>query len=311
MLDLKIFKGFELFGDEYPKKQVKYAMEHPAEAIPEMLAILDHTLQNAQHIMENNRYRIHLPAIFLLALFREKAAYEDVLRLATLPDELTYDILGDVINEDFSKILASVCDGNIEPIKCIIENDELEVYIRTSAVSSLVVLMNNSVVTRDVLIDYFKVLIEEKTTGNPFIIDEVVDCCCRIHPLGLTGIIKKTIEESEEELTLDDEWALEFLEEQSAKSVKEVLEELAESGMYDYVSKEDVLDLEDWVCDFSEQDEFDFDNLEDGNDDEVPKFTDNIIQLPVRQENHVGRNDPCPCGSGKKYKKCCMDKEKM
>lgn len=23
----------------------------------------------------------------------------------------------------------------------------------------------------------------------------------------------------------------------------------------------------------------------------------------------VGRNDPCPCGSGKKYKKCCMDKE--
>jgi len=21
--------------------------------------------------------------------------------------------------------------------------------------------------------------------------------------------------------------------------------------------------------------------------------------------NKVGRNDPCPCGSGKKYKKCC------
>jgi hypothetical protein len=21
----------------------------------------------------------------------------------------------------------------------------------------------------------------------------------------------------------------------------------------------------------------------------------------------VGRNDPCPCGSGKKYKKCCMN----
>jgi len=22
--------------------------------------------------------------------------------------------------------------------------------------------------------------------------------------------------------------------------------------------------------------------------------------------NPIGRNDPCPCGSGKKYKKCCM-----
>ncbi len=23
-------------------------------------------------------------------------------------------------------------------------------------------------------------------------------------------------------------------------------------------------------------------------------------------KSHVGRNDPCPCGSGKKFKKCCM-----
>ena len=26
---------------------------------------------------------------------------------------------------------------------------------------------------------------------------------------------------------------------------------------------------------------------------------------PVKKEGKVGRNDPCPCGSGKKYKKCC------
>ncbi len=28
----------------------------------------------------------------------------------------------------------------------------------------------------------------------------------------------------------------------------------------------------------------------------------------VRSEKKIGRNDPCPCGSGKKYKKCCMNK---
>jgi preprotein translocase subunit SecA len=27
--------------------------------------------------------------------------------------------------------------------------------------------------------------------------------------------------------------------------------------------------------------------------------------IPARYDNKVGRNDPCPCGSGKKYKKCC------
>ena len=27
-----------------------------------------------------------------------------------------------------------------------------------------------------------------------------------------------------------------------------------------------------------------------------------------RDAPKVGRNDPCPCGSGKKYKKCCLNK---
>lgn len=28
----------------------------------------------------------------------------------------------------------------------------------------------------------------------------------------------------------------------------------------------------------------------------------------VRNTNKIGRNEPCPCGSGKKYKKCCINK---
>ena len=37
-----------------------------------------------------------------------------------------------------------------------------------------------------------------------------------------------------------------------------------------------------------------------------------VKKQPVRNAaRKVGPNDPCPCGSGKKYKKCCMQKEKM
>jgi len=28
-------------------------------------------------------------------------------------------------------------------------------------------------------------------------------------------------------------------------------------------------------------------------------------QTVRREEKKIGRNDPCPCGSGKKYKRCC------
>ena len=37
-----------------------------------------------------------------------------------------------------------------------------------------------------------------------------------------------------------------------------------------------------------------------------------VKKVPVRnKDKKVGPNDPCPCGSGKKYKKCCMQKDKM
>ena len=29
----------------------------------------------------------------------------------------------------------------------------------------------------------------------------------------------------------------------------------------------------------------------------------------MSKKARVGRNDPCPCGSGKKYKNCCLDKD--
>jgi hypothetical protein len=39
---------------------------------------------------------------------------------------------------------------------------------------------------------------------------------------------------------------------------------------------------------------------------------DELANMPrqsvVRVGKKIGRNDPCPCGSGKKYKNCCLDK---
>jgi len=47
-----------------------------------------------------------------------------------------------------------------------------------------------------------------------------------------------------------------------------------------------------------------------GLEPDEPEDTSDLDRLlsgsgPVRAEKKPGRNDPCPCGSGKKYKKCC------
>lgn len=44
-----------------------------------------------------------------------------------------------------------------------------------------------------------------------------------------------------------------------------------------------------------------------GADEEDELFENDEIELriPITKAKKVGRNEPCPCGSGKKFKKCC------
>ena len=60
-----------------------------------------------------------------------------------------------------------------------------------------------------------------------------------------------------------------------------------------------------------EQNDYWDDDDEDNEDDDVicPECGEKMAktEIPIPKENHstTGRNAPCPCGSGKKYKNCC------
>ena len=54
-------------------------------------------------------------------------------------------------------------------------------------------------------------------------------------------------------------------------------------------------EIQRWLAEAREQDLY-------GQDDWEP------VETYVREQPKIGRNSPCPCGSGKKYKKCCMNK---
>lgn len=52
------------------------------------------------------------------------------------------------------------------------------------------------------------------------------------------------------------------------------------------------------------------DNFEDSDDgyelDDLGHIPIPSLSKPIIRPEKIGRNDPCPCGSGKKYKKCCL-----
>ena len=64
-------------------------------------------------------------------------------------------------------------------------------------------------------------------------------------------------------------------------------------------AKQDTEFRRNWYKKMTSLDEFELDD-EEGVIDAPP---DTIVR-----HAHVGRNDPCPCGSGKKFKKCCLKK---
>lgn len=319
-MNLKIFKGFEKFEECYPTEAVKYALENKEEAIPELLEILEYTLSDVENLAEDDKYLLQFPALYILAYFREKKAYESIIKLASLPDEQLFDLLGDTVTEDFKNIIASVCDGNIEPIKGIIENSSLDEYVRTEALESLLILLNNGIVSREQLVAYFEELFNGKLEIDySNVWDTLPRCCSLIHPAELVGYIEKAVVDEKVMKIIAD---LDFMDAQLEKSVEEVLNELKEDEHYSFITEKDVLSLEQWVGNFDSEDDYDEEGYPFDEDDENELLGDSFMSSfynenydeeileneTVRRESFVGRNDPCPCGSGKKYKKCCLGK---
>ena len=70
-----------------------------------------------------------------------------------------------------------------------------------------------------------------------------------------------------------------------------------------------VVALEDWILGdhFVDDDVPDIDVLDDLGTPTGERLPLNLPGQPVVNPwRHVGRNDPCPCGSGKKAKRCCL-----
>ena len=65
----------------------------------------------------------------------------------------------------------------------------------------------------------------------------------------------------------------------------------------------DAVDEEPW--DDDEWDDDEWDEYEEELDEDAWDVEDRTADTIVNRQARIGRNEPCPCGSGKKFKKCC------
>ena len=306
---VKLLKEIEYNTGQFPKEILQKVIAHRDEIIPELLSILEYTCNNAEQLAEQENYFAHIYAFYILAQFREQSAYPLICNLLNKPYVILDSLLGYVITEGLPTILASVYDGDVELLKKIIENKQINEYIRSSALYSLVVMVAQGIITRDEVVTYFKSLFKEKLEReHSNVWNALVSCSCDIYPEEVFEDIKSAYKD---ELIDPFYVSIKDIQMQIRNNKENVLEELHNNKTYQLIN-DTIHELEGWSCFNDAYEKIDWNRIAKLNfelENRVKEIKE-IIREPIIQEAlgnqfKVGRNDPCPCGSGKKYKKCC------
>lgn len=239
-------------------------------------------------------------AYYLLAQFQMKELFPIMVDLLSMPSDVCENIFGDAITEDIGRILASVYNGNIDLLLRLIENPEANMYARGQALIALVVLVFNGQLSREFVINYFKQLMNGKLTETNYYLNAEIVCCCDdLYPEEVYTDIQRLYEEQVIEAIVI---GMDSIEKTLKKTKEEVLRSNQRSYKFQLIT-DTIKELQGWAC-FRQDNRFNksansYSKKERSTVYEEPK------RNPAVKIEKIGRNDPCACGSGEKYKKCC------
>lgn len=232
---------------------------------------------------------MHIYAMFLLAEFRESKACPIIVDFFSVPGNASLDVTGDVATEYLGQLLASVCNGNIDLIKGLIESEDVNEYVRSASIQSLLVLVAQGVLSRDEVIKYYEDLFRNKLERKySFVWTSLVTHSTRLCPIELKECIDEAYENGFVESFFINQKDVDYY----INSGKEkALNALRNDRRYSYID-DTVSEMKDWAC------------FNQAKRKERKTYSSNDTEKKIK----IRRNDPCPCGSGKKYKKCCYGK---
>jgi hypothetical protein len=168
---------------EFPEAAVRAAIADKEAVIPHLLTVLVQVVSGPDKALEDERYMAHLFAMFLLAQFREPRAYPLLVRLGRLPSRTLHSLAGDVVTEDFDAMLASVCGTEFAPLRALVEDPEVDEYVRSAALRALTKVYFDGRLSRQCLVDYHRHLLHGGLKRTPdFIWSALIVAAIDIHP---------------------------------------------------------------------------------------------------------------------------------
>jgi len=242
-------------------------------------------------------------ALALLAEMRCAEALPLCLDLLRLPEERVESVLGDVIADGLSRLLASVGGGSMKALQEVVRDPGLYEFCRVAALEALAGLTLAGEWPREALTGFLQDLFESRTDDDfsevwfgmvsiaeTFRLRELGPAIRTLYAEGRVLPAQNRLESVEDALAMDpsrpDPVETQFL------------------GQIERVEDEEW-----WLVGAGGE----YPRDEEDSEDDTRREPDGLAERsgagaarPVRSAPKTGRNDPCPCGSGKKYKKCCL-----
>jgi hypothetical protein len=307
----QLIRELDAAYNNFPEATLRACQANRELVIPRLIEVLEHTVRVGQEgaVRVGNT---PIYALFLLAEFEALEALPLVMDLVKLPHDVPDDLLGDAITEYLPRLLAIFAGNTPDLLDELIAGSQFNEYVRSSAVRTYAYLVRDCQISREDAIAHLKRLLATATEQqNQWITAALID-----HLLTLNANEARTeIEEAFRRNVVDEDYITPAcvqrylrpdqpdwcdLDHIGPTKITDTIEELRGwywPGDVKPLHRDDSADDLPLVADFWDDSS---EPLVDS--DYVPSYPSTIRNEAVR----VGRNDPCPCGSGKKYKKCCL-----
>jgi Protein of unknown function (DUF1186)/SEC-C motif len=274
-----------------PIEAIRAAQADRDTMVPLFLRTIDDLLELRGPVDPNALFFI----FHLLGEWREKSAYWSLAVLLRLPGDVLDTILGDCITETTHRVMAAVFDGDPDPLYQIVRDPEADEFVRAKMCQAIAILTRRGDLPRDAaaafLRDCYSQLEPQK---DCYVWSGWVDA---VAWLGLTDL-KPLVQQAFLRGSIDPGWLMfRDFEEDLQYTVDHPDDEPLHADGDLSLFGDTVAEMSGWA--FSKPKASSNDKLERG----LPASFGMPHRDPLRK---VGRNDPCPCGSGKKFKKCCL-----
>ena len=280
----------------HPREALALADTHRAELAPPLVALLE-ALAADPAPAKADGYVLHLYAMLLLAAWRDTRAYQPLVALGHLDEASIDEVFGQLVHDSYGRALASCCDGDIAPLTRLADAASASLWARAAALEALTLAALTGRAARGPVVDFLAdigareaALLKDKPDAGADLelLDFLVVCLADLGAIEHLPAIQEWFAAG----LVDDSYATPAdIAADIQRSPAECLAALQDAGrgLIDDVARETAL----WPA---------FHELPPV---QLPPIPLGSLREPIRRdETKVGRNDPCPCGSGRKYKKC-------